>query len=160
MASFGGFPKISKNRPEFCVTIEFGPLSHSYFRLLSGSKCGVRAQWGHIPPLRTTLNRLLQRRAFTFSRSELLKVNLQNPGSSIEKSKNPYPGSSQVREVGFGSIWEEILTKWLENGPYELIFGPFGTETWSRVRFWGSRRSKMASFGGFAKFSKIARNFA
>ena len=58
---------------------------------------------------------------------------------------------SQVGRIGFGSIWEDILTKWLENGPYELIFGPFGTESWSRVRFWRSRRSKMASFGGFAK---------
>ena len=81
--------------------------------------------------------------------------NLENPGSSIEKkSKNSKPGSTQVAWLGFGSIWEEILTKWLENGPYELIFGPFGIESWSRVRFWGSRRSKMASFGGFAKISK------
>ena len=60
--------------------------------------------------------------------------NLENPGSFIEKkNQNPKPGSTQVAWLGFGSIWEEILTKWLENGPYELIFGPFGTETWSRV---------------------------
>ena len=87
--------------------------------------------------------------------------NLENPGSSIEKkSQNPKPGSTQVAWLGFGSIWEEILTKWLENGPYELIFGPFGTETWSRVRFWGSRRPKMPRFGGFAKISKNRQEFA
>ena len=97
--------------------------------------------------------------------------NLENPGSSIEKkSKNPYPGSSQVPlsslpgssqvgGLGFGSIWEKIVTKWLENGPYELIFCPFGTESWSRVRFWGSGCSKMASFGGFAKKSKNRTEF-
>ena len=86
--------------------------------------------------------------------------NLENPGSPIdEKNQNPKPGSSQVEWVGFGSIWEEILTKWLENGPYELIFDPFGTETWSRVRFWGSGRSKMASFGGFAKNSQNRPEF-
>ena len=75
------------------------------------------------------------------------------------KNKNPKPGSTQVAWLGFGSIWEEIVTKWLENGPYELIFAPFGIESWSRVRFWGSRRSKMASFGGFAKISKNLTEF-
>ena len=77
-----------------------------------------------------------------------------------KKSQNPKPGSAQVAWLGFGLIWEEILTEWLENGPNELIFYPFGTEMWSRVRFWGSGRSKMASFGGFANISKIAQNFA
>ena len=72
--------------------------------------------------------------------------NLQNQGSPIEKKaqihirvpQGPFgflPGSSWVGGVGFGSIWEEIFTKRLENGPYELIFGPFGIESWSRVRF-------------------------
>ena len=99
--------------------------------------------------------------------------NLQNHGSSIEKKAKIHTQvpprfhlswtgfhlswtGSQVGRVGFGSIWEEILTKWLENGPYELIFGPFGTESWLRVRFWGSRRPKMASFGGSPKNAKIA----
>ena len=94
--------------------------------------------------------------------------NLQNQGSPIENKAKIHTQvpprfhlswtgfhlswtGSQVGRVGFGSIWEEILTKWLENGPYELIFGPFGTESWSRVRFWGSWRPKMASFAGFAK---------
>ena len=109
--------------------------------------------------------------------------NLQNQGSPIQKNAKIHTQvpprfhlswtgfhlswtgfhlswtGSQVGRVGFGSIWEEILTKWLKNGPYELIFGPFGTETWSRVRFWGSRRSKMASFGGFAKISKNRPEF-
>ena len=80
--------------------------------------------------------------------------NLQNQGPPIEKKgQNPYPGSSQVALLGFGLIWEEILTKFLENGSYELIVGPFGTESWSRVRFWGSRRFKMAWFGGFPKIA-------
>ena len=103
--------------------------------------------------------------------------NLENPGSSIEKKAKIHsqvpprfhpgstqvpprflPGSSQVRQVGIGLFWYEILTKWLENASYELILGPFGKESWSRVRYWRSRRSQMASFGGLAKISKMSRN--
>ena len=79
----------------------------------------------------------------------------QNPGSPIEKKKlKSIARFPQVGQLGFGLIWEEIPTKWLENKPYELIFGPFGIESWSRVRFWGSRRPKMASFGGSPKKSR------
>ena len=93
--------------------------------------------------------------------------NLENQGSPIEKkSQNPCPGSPksmprfpQVEWVGFGLIWDEILTKWLENGPYELIFSAFAIESWLRVRFWGSRRSGIACFGGFAKKSKDRPEF-
>ena len=72
-------------------------------------------------------------------------------------------GSSQVpgfRQVGFGLIWEEILTKWLGNGPYELIFGPFGTDRGRESDSGGLGGPKMAWFGGFPKIVQNRKEFA